>query len=84
MEIISEMNNEIIHMNYLEYEKAQLIANLSTGETVSLQIKNDKGLVIKKLIFSPKFINSHFCFTWQDKGEKSLEPLYERKFVLKE
>lgn len=84
MEIKSETIEVIEHKNYLDYEKAQLICDIDQGETVVIQVKDNLGNTIKEETYTPKFINSNFCFTWQDKSLKSETPVREWKLVMKE
>lgn len=84
MEIRTELDEEFIHKNYEEYEKKQFVVAIDSGETVVIQIKNDQGAVIKEKIYTPKYSDTNFSFTWFSKGEKSDEPIYEYKLVRKE
>ena len=73
---------EQINQYYLEFEQQQFILNFEDkAERVTIQgFDKDNNKVFEKE-FTPKFINSHLNITWQDKGTKSEEPLYEYKLV---
>lgn len=73
------------HTNYEEFELQQFILNCEDKtERIIIQAFDKDNTKVFDKEFQPKFINSHLNIQWQDKGEKSEEPLYEYKLVPKE
>jgi hypothetical protein len=63
------------HPCYSEFDRKHLIIDkLPVGYTVELVIKDGAGKIIKENTFLAKYINCHFNFQWQDKGEKTIPP----------
>lgn len=84
--IVNE-NQEIkqqIHQNYEEFELLQFLLGFENkSERIVIQaFDKDNNKVFDKE-FIPKFTNTHLNITWQDKGVKSEESLYEYKLVKK-
>ncbi len=72
------------HDYYADFELQQFVFNFENPtEKVVIRAFNSQGAEIFMKEFIPKFINTHLNITWQDKGVKSEESLYETIKVLK-
>lgn len=80
----NRQKNTLIHQYYEEYILNQRIIGLDIGETITITTKDQSGNTLDEETFTSQFINSHFNFAFQDKGEKSDLSNYEYRLVPKE
>ena len=73
------------HDWYEEFKLRQTTFNFeNTDETFSIIVKDKDGNVVYNKTYKPDFINCHINLTFQDKGTKADESLYEYVKVKKE
>ena len=81
----NEEIKEQTHDYYEDFKLRQIIFNFEDkAESIQIIAKDKEGKIIHDETFSPEFINTHINLTFQDKGIKSEESLYEFVKVKKE
>ena len=71
------------HLKYEKFYLIQRIIELELGDSITISTKDSTGAILEEETFIAKEINCHFNFTFQDKGMKSDDNLFEYKLVRK-